>query len=51
MKRFSSRGRVLLQAIFDCSNPGNWIMNAAPGVFEYEVDADGTTHSKVWEWK
>jgi hypothetical protein len=25
--------------------------NAAPGVFEYEVDADGTTQSKVWEWK
>ncbi len=26
-------------------------LNAAPGVFEYEVDADGTTRSKVWEWK
>jgi hypothetical protein len=26
-------------------------LNAAPGVFEYEVDAEGKTHSKVWEWK
>ncbi len=26
-------------------------LNAAPGVFEYEVDADGKTHTKVWEWK
>ena len=21
------------------------------GVFEYEVNADGTTTSKIWEWK
>ena len=26
-------------------------LNAALGVFEYEVDADGTTHCKVREWK
>ncbi len=26
-------------------------LNAAPGVFEYESDAQGSTHSKVWEWK
>ena len=26
-------------------------LNAAPGVFEYESDAEGATHSKVWEWK
>jgi len=26
-------------------------LNAAPGVFEYEVDAEGKTHSKVWQWK
>ncbi|SPF40793.1 conserved hypothetical protein [Candidatus Sulfopaludibacter sp. SbA4] len=24
---------------------------AAPGAFEYEVDAAGNTHSKVWAWK
>ncbi len=26
-------------------------LNAAPGVFEYEVDAEGKTKTKVWEWK
>jgi hypothetical protein len=26
-------------------------LNAAPGVFEYEVDAEGKTRSKIWEWK
>jgi hypothetical protein len=26
-------------------------MNDAPGAFEYEVDAAGNTHSKVWAWK
>ena len=26
-------------------------LNTVTGVFEYEVDAAGNTHSKVWEWK
>jgi hypothetical protein len=26
-------------------------LNTAPGVFEYEVDTEGKTHTKVWEWK
>jgi hypothetical protein len=26
-------------------------LNTVAGVFEYEVDAAGNTHSKVWEWK
>jgi hypothetical protein len=26
-------------------------LNSVAGVFEYEVDSKGTTHSKVWEWK
>jgi hypothetical protein len=26
-------------------------LNAAPGVFEFEVDAQGNSHTKVWEWK
>lgn len=25
-------------------------LNQAPGVFEYEVDSEGKTHMKVWEW-
>ena len=26
-------------------------LNTVAGVFEYDVDAKGDTHSKVWEWK
>jgi len=26
-------------------------LNATPGVFEYEVDTEGKTHTKIWEWK
>ena len=26
-------------------------LNTVGGVFEYEVDADGGTHAKTWEWK
>lgn len=26
-------------------------LNTVGGVFEYEVDAEGITHQKTWEWK
>lgn len=26
-------------------------LNAIAGVFEFEVDADGNTSTKIWEWK
>ena len=26
-------------------------LNGIAGVFEFEVDANGNTHSKIWEWK
>ena len=26
-------------------------LNSIAGVFEFEVDAQGNTHSKIWEWK
>jgi hypothetical protein len=26
-------------------------LNAAPGVFEYEIDPEGKTKTKIWEWK
>jgi hypothetical protein len=26
-------------------------LNAVAGVFEFDVDAAGNTHSKIWEWK
>ena len=26
-------------------------LNSAPGAFEYEVDPEGKTRTKIWEWK
>ena len=26
-------------------------LNSIAGVFEFDVDANGNTHSKIWEWK
>jgi hypothetical protein len=26
-------------------------LNTMAGIFEYEVDPQGNTHTKVWEWK
>jgi hypothetical protein len=26
-------------------------LNAVAGAFEFNVDAEGNTHSKIWEWK
>jgi hypothetical protein len=26
-------------------------LNAVAGVFEYDVDVEGNTHTKLWEWK
>ncbi|MBK5294766.1 MAG: hypothetical protein JJE04_24195 [Acidobacteriia bacterium] len=26
-------------------------LNTVGGAFEYEADADGSTHAKTWEWK
>ena len=26
-------------------------LNSIAGVFEFDVDASGNTHSKIWEWK
>jgi hypothetical protein len=26
-------------------------LNSIAGVFEFDVDKDGNTHSKIWEWK
>ena len=26
-------------------------LNSVGGAFEFEVDAEGNTHLKIWEWK
>jgi hypothetical protein len=36
---------------FTTSSPALARLNSVAGAFEFEVDAAGNTHSKVWEWK
>jgi len=43
----SYRGAVY----FSTASPRLARLNTVAGVFEFEVDADGNTNSKVWEWK
>ena len=36
---------------FETSSP-RWLrLNSVAGIYEYEVDAQGNSRSKVWEWK
>ena len=36
---------------YSTANPKLARLNTIAGVFEFDVDADGNTHSKIWEWK
>ena len=36
---------------YSTTSPKLTRLNAVAGVFEYDVDAQGNTHGKVWEWK
>jgi hypothetical protein len=51
--KFLSGGAVSYRgAIFyTTANPKLARLNGVAGVFEFEVDASGNTHSKIWEWK
>jgi len=43
----SYRGAIYYSTAF-----AKWArLNSVAGVFEFEVDVQGNTHSKVWEWK
>jgi len=43
----SFRGAIYFQTM-----PPRWSrLNKAAVLFEYEVDAEGNTHSEYWEWK
>ena len=43
----SYRGAIYYSTAF-----AKWArLNSVAGVFEFEVDVAGNTHSKVWEWK
>jgi hypothetical protein len=43
----SYRGAVY----FTTATPSLARLNAVASVFEYDVDVDGNTHTKLWEWK
>ena len=39
-------------AIYYTTTYAKWAsLNTVAGVFEFEVDAEGKTHSKLWAWK
>jgi len=43
----SYRGAVY----YSSASPKLAPLNSVAAVFEFEVDAEGNTHSKLWEWK
>jgi hypothetical protein len=43
----SYRGAVY----YNTASPKLARLNSVAAVFEFEADADGNTHSKLWEWK
>jgi hypothetical protein len=51
--KFGANGAVSYRGIlyFRTASQKLAQLNAAPGVFEYEVDPTGNTHSKVWTWQ
>jgi hypothetical protein len=51
--RFKEGGAVSYRGIlyFRTASQKLARLNTVAGVFEYEVDGKGATHSKVWEWK
>ena len=51
--KFKEKGAVSYRGILYFRTASHKLarLNSAPGVFEYEVDPAGKTHSKVWEWK
>jgi hypothetical protein len=51
--KFKEKGAVSYRGILYYRTTSQKLarLNAAPGVFEYEVDPEGNTHSKIWEWK
>jgi hypothetical protein len=51
--RFGSAGAVSYRGAvsYSTSSPKFARLNAIAGVFEFEVDTNGVTHSQMWEWK
>lgn len=51
--KFKEKGAVSYRGILYYRTASQKLarLNTAPCVFEYEVDPQGNTHSKFWEWK
>jgi len=51
--RLGSAGAVSYRGTLSYSTGSQKLakLNAVAGVFEFEVDANGNTHTKIWEWK
>jgi hypothetical protein len=51
--KFKEKGAVSYRGMLYYSTNSQKLarLNNAAGVFEYEVDPDGKTQTKVWEWK
>ncbi|MGA9622872.1 MAG: hypothetical protein WBL65_12070 [Bryobacteraceae bacterium] len=51
--KFKERGAVSYRGIlyFRTASQKLARLNTAPGVFEFEVDPQGGTQTKTWEWK
>jgi hypothetical protein len=51
--KFGAGGAVSYRGILYFQGPSAKLakLSAHPAVFEYEVDAEGKTHTKLWEWK
>ena len=51
--RFQAAGAVSYRGALSYSTTSTKLarLNGIAGVFEFEVDANGTTSSKIWEWK
>ena len=50
---FKERGAVSYRGAiyFTSASPKFSRLNTVAGVFEFDADENGNTHSKIWEWK
>jgi hypothetical protein len=51
--KFKENGAMSYRGILYYRTPSQKLarLNNAAGIFEYEVDPEGKTHTKIWEWK
>jgi hypothetical protein len=51
--KFGARGAVSYRGMLFYRTAAQKLarLNSCGGAFEFEVDAEGNTHAKVWEWK